>query len=759
MAKNLVIVESPAKAKTIARFLGSDFTVKSSYGHVRDLPKKEMGVDIEHNFAPQYVQATGKQPAVKELKQALKSAETVWLATDEDREGEAIAWHLAKLLKLDEAATKRIAFHEITEPAIKAAVANPRTLNKHLVDAQQARRVLDRLVGYELSPLLWKKVRQGLSAGRVQSVAVRLLVERERAIRGFSPTRDWRVMANFEAAGQSFAAELATRLPGETQAKALVEAAVDAKFSVSKLATTPGTKNPSPPFTTSTLQQTASSVLGYSVKQTMVVAQKLYEAGLITYMRTDSLALSDTAIKQAAALIRQEFGEPYLNTRQFKTKSRLAQEAHEAIRPTNLSVRSASDGGWQKLYDLIWKRTLASQMTAATIEKTVATIDMSGRADTFTATGQMVKFEGFLKVYAKALAAQDKLLPPLKESEQLKLIDLVATETLTKPKPRYTEASLVKKLEALGIGRPSTYAPTISTIQDRGYVERRENPGKAYPIKVLKLAAGQVSEATEDSLVGNDRGKLTPTEIGEVVVDFLVKYFADIVDYQFTAKVEDEFDAIAAGKEAWQTMLKQFYPPFHRAVVASEKIPRQEVTQARELGKDPKTGRPVFARIGRYGPIIQLGEAEDDVKPKFLPIPKAQRYDEISFAEALELLSLPRELGKTAAGDIVTADIGPYGPYLRAGKLTVSLKEHDPLKVELPAALELIAAKAEQQANKVIAEFKDSKLQVLNGPYGPYVSDGKRNAPVPKTEDPAKLSQTQAEELLANRPAKRRRYR
>ncbi|MBI4101168.1 type I DNA topoisomerase [Candidatus Microgenomates bacterium] len=752
MAKNLMIVESPAKARTIAKYLGKDFDVASSYGHIRDLPKKGMSVDIEHDFKPTYEIPADKKQAVRELKKAAKTVEAIWLATDEDREGEAIAWHLAQALGLDDSTVRRIVFHEITEPAIKAAIASPDKINQKLVDAQQARRILDRLVGYELSPILWKKIHRGLSAGRVQSVAVRLVVEREREIRDFKPQATFKVTAELATAkGETFAAELAESLADQPAARTLLEQAKSAKASVAKLLTKPATKNSPPPFTTSTLQQAAARSLGFSVRQTMVVAQQLYEAGHITYMRTDSLNLAESAIKQAAQQISQQFGPDYVATRTYKTKIASAQEAHEAIRPTDLATTTISaDGRQHKLYSLIWRRTMASQMKPAELERTEARIALATIKPQLIAKGEMVKFDGWLRVYADTgQQTEAKLLPKLHEGEPLRLLKLQASETYSRAKPRYSEASLVKKLESLGIGRPSTYAPTISTIQTRGYVARDDFAGQPQSIIVLTLKDGKISQSSQAIIYGADRKKLLPTDVGEVVTDFLVKHFPEVIDYQFTAKVEADFDRIAKGQEAWQNMLKAFYGPFHQDIKATEKVSRQEAMQARELGLDPKSGKPVIARLGRYGPMVQIGQAEDEVKPRFAPIPKGQKLEELTLKTALKLFELPRVVGQTVDGKDITAAIGRYGPYLKTDGLSVSLKDDDPYTIIEQRARDLIAAKHDQLAEKIIKTFPKSSIQVLNGRYGPYVSDGQTNAPVPKDQTPSELSLAQCQDILA----------
>ncbi|MCF7812047.1 type I DNA topoisomerase [Candidatus Gracilibacteria bacterium] len=767
MAKNLVIVESPAKAKTIEKFLGKDFSVKSSFGHIRDLPKKEMAIDIEHGFEPQYEISPDKKKTVTELRKQSKDAQTIWLATDEDREGEAIAWHLSAALKLEEKSTKRIVFHEITKPAILKAIENPRTIDKKLVDAQQARRVLDRLVGYELSPVLWKKVKTGLSAGRVQSVSVRLIVEREREIQSFKPESSFKITAEFDLGkGSVLSAELPTKFKTAKEAMRFLEQCVGAEFSVEDLEKKPGKKSPSPPFTTSTLQQEASRKLGFSVKQTMVVAQRLYESGKITYMRTDSLNLSDTALSQAAKQIESKYGKNFVQIRKYKTKSAGAQEAHEAIRPTDLSKESVSgDRNESRLYELIWKRTIASQMADAKIERTTATINISTRSEKLKAQGEVVQFEGFLKVYFEGTDEENgngvsKILPPIKKGQPLALQQMKARQTFSRPPARYTEASLVKKMEEMGIGRPSTYAPTISTIQDRGYIEKGDREGRPRFFTVLTLKDKKVTNDEEQETIGTERGKLFPTDIGEVVNDFLVQYFPSIVDYDFTAKVEQEFDAIAQGKKKWNMMISEFYKPFHKTVEESAEIKKSDAQGMRELGTDPKTGKPVIVRIGRYGPMIQIGSADDEEKPRFSSLPTGKKMDDVTLEEALKMFELPRVLGKTKKGDEITANFGRFGPYVRYGKTFVSIKPEDPFSITLEKAKELIAQKEKQEAEKYIQTFKDSDIQVLNGRYGPYITDGTKNAKIPKDKEPSKLTLEECKELLEKAPAKgaRRRF-
>lgn len=756
MSKNLVIVESPAKAKTIEKYLGKDYTVKSSFGHIRDLPKKGLNIDIEHNFAPTYEINPDKKKVVSELRKAAKEAGDIWLASDEDREGEAIAWHLTQALKLDPKKTKRIVFHEITKTAIESAIKTPRTVDLHLVDAQQARRVLDRLVGYELSPVLWKKVRTGLSAGRVQSVAVRLIVEREREIRDFKPESSFKVVALFDIDGQELKAELATKLPTQDDARTFLEAAKEAVFTIEDITQKPGTRNPGAPFTTSTLQQEAARRLGFSVKQTMTLAQRLYENGDITYMRTDSTTLSGFAIKAAEEFIGKEYGSDYRQVRQYKTKNASAQEAHEAIRPTDFKRLSAgADSGAQKLYQLIWQRALASQMAPAKTEKTEVTIGLSTRVEKLIAKGEVLKFDGFMKVYGGR--QDDTLLPPIEKGQQLTLATMAATETFTRPAARYSEAALVKKLEELGIGRPSTYAPTISTIQARDYVEKTDLEGTERTVRSLTLEKGVVAEGQTTEITGADRSKLVPTAVAEVTTDFLTKYFPSIVDYDFTATVEGDFDRVAEGKETWEKMIREFYKDFHPLVEKSGEASRQEVSQARVLGTDPKTKKPVLARFGRYGPMLQRGETEDEEKPTFAPLPAGARLEDVTLEQALTMFELPRTVGATKDGEEIKANIGRFGPYIQVGKMFVSIKPESPFDITEAKARELYQAKLEKDANKYIQEFSNG-IKVVNGPYGPYITDGKKNAKIPKDVEPAKLTEAACKKLLDEAPVRKKRF-
>jgi len=759
--KNLVIVESPAKAKTIEKYLGSDFVVASSFGHIRDLPKKGLNIDKEHGFAPTYEVATDKKKVVSGLKKMAKEADNVWLASDEDREGEAIAWHLCEALGLDDKTAKRIVFHEITKQAILEAVANPRTVDKHLVDAQQARRVLDRLVGYELSPVLWKKVRSGLSAGRVQSVAVRLIVEREHEIKDFGPTSSYKISANFKTSKNTdLGAELSVKLIGEPLAKAKLEQSKTAKFTVLASSKKPGTRSPSAPFITSTLQQEAARRLGYSVRQTMTLAQRLYENGHITYMRTDSTNLSSLALEAAKNHITKNYGAKYHQTKTYKTKQAGAQEAHEAIRPTDVNkLEAGNDSSQARLYELIWQRFTASQMTSANIERTEYEIS-DGSKETFVAKGEILLFDGFLKVYGGGKS--DVILPDVSQGEKLELKDMAAAEQFSRPPARYSEASLVRALEEMGIGRPSTYAPTISTIQDRGYIEKQDLEGELRTTKQLHmtLPAGEITTEEVEERFGTDKSKLIPTALAEMSTTFLVKYFAPIVDYDFTATVEREFDEIADGKKQWNKMIAEFYNnQFSPLVEASAGVSRSESAQMRKLGDDPKTHEPVYARFGRYGPMLQRGDIDDadkEKKPTFAPLPDGTTLDSVDLGAALKMFELPRTVGKTEGGEAITANVGRFGPYVQVGKIFVSIKEHDPFTIDEATARRLIIEKAEKIAQSLVADF--GKIQVKIGRYGPYITDGKKNAPVPKEQDPAKLTEKEAKLLLAAAPTKKRRF-
>ncbi len=757
MAKNLVIVESPAKAKTIEKFLGKDFVVKSSFGHIRDLPKKGLNIDLEKNFEPKYEVSSDKKKVVTELKKAATGHE-VWLASDEDREGEAIAWHLTQALKLDPTKTKRIVFHEITKPAIEAAVANPRTINVKLVDAQQARRVLDRLVGYELSPVLWKKVRTGLSAGRVQSVAVRLIVEREREIKEHAAESSYKVTALFISGKDEIPAELSVKLPDLAGTEKWLQDVINATYTVKDIEQKPGTRSPGAPFTTSTLQQEASRKLGFGVRQTMTLAQRLYESGHITYMRTDSTTLSGQAIAAAERHIKASYGEKYHQVRQYKTKNSSAQEAHEAIRPTNFDHGAAgSDDQQRKLYQLIWQRALASQMSPAQIERTEIKIAVSTQQEVFIAKGEVLKFDGFMKVYGGG--KDDVILPVLQAGQNLDVKTITATETFTRPAARYSEAMLVKKLEELGIGRPSTYAPTISTIQTRGYVEKTDLEGVEREVNEVKLEQGKVTTSKSTAITGADRNKLLPTGIAEVVTDFLTKNFPAIVDYDFTAKVEEDFDEIADGKQTWHKMIADFYKEFHPMVEKSEDVPRSEVSQARKLGDDPKSGEPIFSRFGRYGPMLLKGDIEDESKkPAFAPLPTGTTIDTVTLEQALEMFKLPRTVGTTTEGQEIKANIGRFGPYIQIDKTYVSIKPLDPQTITEEEARKLYAEKLAKDAAKHINEFPGG-IKVLNGPYGPYITDGKKNARIAKDVDPNKITAEEAKKLLAAAPAKKKGFR
>jgi DNA topoisomerase-1 len=747
MSNNLVIVESPAKAKTIEGFLGEGFTVKSSYGHVRDLAKKGFGVDIENNFTPNYEISPDKVKVIAELKKLAKGANMVWLATDEDREGEAISWHLFESLGLEEKKTKRIVFHEITKNAIKNAIANPRTIDKHLVDAQQARRILDRLVGFELSPVLWKKIRPSLSAGRVQSVAVRLIVERERDIMNFKSVSSYKVVANFLSDNSVVKAELGTKFKTLDEARAFLQKCVTADFIIDSVETKPSKKSPSAPFTTSTLQQEASRKLGFSVAQTMVVAQRLYESGNITYMRTDSVNLSDTAINQAKEAITDNYGAKYLNIRQYKTKSKGAQEAHEAIRPTYINKPTISgDSADKRLYELIWKRTIASQMSDAELEKTTAVITISTTSEKFVAQGEVLKFDGFLKIYMEGTddeneENQEGMLPPLKVGAKLKANEINATERYTHHPARYTEASLVKKLEELGIGRPSTYAPTISTIQKRDYVVKEDREGVQRNFNVASLKNGKITEEVKTEGTGAEKSKLFPTDIGMVVTDFLLVQFPQIMDFNFTAKVEEEFDEIAEGKISWTKMLAAFYTPFHKNVIDTSEN-SERASGERLLGIDPETKKNLYVRIGRFGPMAQLGEGNDENnKPKFASLRKDQRIDTITFQEAIDLFKLPRVVGEFEGKEMVVA-VGRFGPYVRHNSIFVSLKkEDDPMTITADRAIEIILAKRQAEIDKYIKSFPENPaVQLLNGRWGPYLVIDKNNFKLPKGVDPLTLS-------------------
>ncbi len=777
---NLVIVESPAKAKTIEKYLGPDFHVLSSIGHIRSIAKKNPDgsppIDIGNGFKTTYQIDPEKKKVIAELKKAAKSAQAVWLATDEDREGEAIAWHLCEVLKLDPKTTKRIVFHEITKDAITKSIKQPRTVDMSLVKAQQARQILDRIVGFELSPVVWQKVPGGKSAGRVQSPAVRLLVEREREIRAHQSSSQFKVTASFLHKKQDFSAELSQRFDTEQQAAAFLAGLNNQDFVVSSVTQSPATRNPGAPFTTSTLQQEANSKLGFSSKATMAAAQKLYQEGKITYMRTDSVNLSQQAIASAASFIEKEYGKQYVQTRNFRTKNSSAQEAHEAIRPTNIALQKASSDSYnQKLYDLIRRRTLASQMSPAKLEKTVITIPVNSDSDknintksntSFEAKGEVVIFDGFLKVYnATKKDSSLILLPPVASGDPLTLEQATARQVFARPPARYSEGSLVKKLEELGIGRPSTYATIIDTVQTRGYVQRGENEGVERDIIVLsyspssknKLANNQVVERSiEQEKSGSDRGKLVPTPSGELISDFLTKHFTNIVDYGFTAHVEEDFDQIAEDKLERNTMLHNFYQPFHKLIEQSGSIDRSSVGESRQVGIDPKSGKPIIARFGRFGPMLQLGATEDEAaKPHFAPLPEGTRIDTVTLEQATKAFELPRLVGQTKDGQEIKANIGRFGPYIQVGKLFVSIKPEDPHRISLAKAQELYDAKLAAEAAKNIADFGNG-LKVLNGRFGPYVTDGTKNAKIPKDVDAKTVDAEQAKKLLAEAPARKR---
>lgn len=762
MAKNLLIVESPAKAKTIEKYLGKDFQVKSSFGHIRDLEKAGMGIDIANKYKPSYRISDGKEKVVKELKTLANKADEVWLATDEDREGEAISWHLCEVLGLDPHKTKRIVFHEITKPAILEAVANPRTVDMNLVDAQQARRVLDRIVGFELSPVLWRKisVRNNLSAGRVQSVAVRLIAEREREINAFETQNSFKIDAIFTAhdnGGKSinFKAE-GKKYNNEGDAENFLQSCVNANYKVNDIQVKPGKRSPAPPFTTSTLQQEASRKLGYSVSKTMLVAQQLYENGLITYMRTDSVNLSNSALGDITNTVKSMYGENYHQFRQYKTKTRGAQEAHEAIRPTYMSNTTVENNDWKRLYELIWKRTMACQMADAQLEKTTAKIEISTNKEELTASGEVIKFEGFLKVYREDRdeedisedEVQEGMLPPLTVSQQLPLVEMSATEKFTRPLPRYTEASLVKKLEELGIGRPSTYAPTISTVQKRGYVEKRDKEGVPRSFRVLVLKDNNIKKSTAQEITGTEKAKMFPTDLGLVVTDFLKQYFEDIMDYGFTARIENEFDDVAEGKMKWNDMIDDFYNPFkvdvEKTIENAERIKGE-----RELGAEPSTGKPVYARMGRFGPMVQIGGAEEEETPRFASLQKGQSIETISLEEALELFKLPFSLGEHE-GKEVSVNAGRFGPYVKWGDDFVSIpRGEDPLTVDMERAVALITEK--QKADAPIATYDGKPVTKGKGRFGPFIKWNDMFINVPRRYNFDNLQQSEIDELIATK--------
>ncbi|MCD1275888.1 MAG: type I DNA topoisomerase [Candidatus Nanogingivalaceae bacterium] len=774
--KNLVIVESPAKAKTIEKYLGNDFHVLSSVGHIRAIAKKTKDgtppIDVKNGFKTTYEIDPEKKKVITELKKAVKEvgASNVWLATDEDREGEAIAWHLCEVLKLDPKTTKRITFHEITKSAIEEAIKHPRTVDMKLVEAQQARQILDRIVGFELSPVVWQKVPGGKSAGRVQSPAVRLLVEREHEIDAFASSSQFKVTAIFAAGGQELKAELKQRFDSEEEARTFLESLAGATFTVANISTSPSSRNPAAPFTTSTLQQEANSKLGMGSRATMASAQKLYQEGRITYMRTDSVNLSGQAIAASADYIKRLYGIEYSHVRKFKTKSAGAQEAHEAIRPTDVTRESVSGSDYdQRLYDLIRRRTLASQMAPAKLENTTITINIKNKklADRdktsskkpanpslfFEAKGQVVLFDGFLRVYGGG--KDDTILPAVKSGDQLQRHSVEARQVFARPPARYTEGTLVKKLEELGIGRPSTYATIMNTIQTRGYAEKGDSEGTPRDVILLQLIDDKVDRETVQEKTGSNKGKLVPTPAGELISGFLTDHFDRVVDYGFTANVEKDFDDIAGDRLARNKMLEKFYTPFHELIEQSSSIDRSTVGGSREVGNDPKSGRPIIARFGRFGPMLQLGSSDDKAnKPQFAPLPKGAKIETVTLEQALHAFELPRLVGQTEDGQDIKANIGRFGPYIQVGKLYVSIKDLDPRDITLEQARELYAAKLQAEAEKNIADFGDG-IKVLNGRFGPYVTDGSKNAKVPKDTDPKTVTRDQAVELLANAPQKR----
>lgn len=775
MSKNLIIVESPAKAKTINKFLGKDYVVTSCYGHIRDLPDSGLAIDVANNYEPEYVINDDKKEVIKELKKLAKSAQEIYLATDEDREGEAISWHLCDVLKLNPETAKRITYTEVTEKAIKAAVNSPRTINMDLVNAQQARRVLDRLVGYEISPVLWRKVKPSLSAGRVQSVAVRLIVEREREIRGFTAVASYKVTAFFFVTDESgkksvFKAEKPTNFKTEAEAAKFLKEVSDAEFKVNAIEKKPGKRTPAAPFTTSTLQQEAARKLSFPVAITMRVAQKLYEAGHITYMRTDSTNLSETALEGLEKEIGKRYGKNYFKKRKYATKNESAQEAHEAIRPSYIEHQTIeADSDEQRLYELIWKRTIASQMADAEIEKTIIDIINDKNKETLKATAEVVLFEGFLKVYnegtddeAEGEEESASLIPPVKEGQVLELKEMTATERFTKPSPRYTEASLVKKLEELGIGRPSTYAPTISTVQKRNYVVKETREGVERKYKMYTLKGGKVTDEVKTEITGAEKSKLFPTDIGALVTDFLMENFTTVVDYNFTADVEQQFDRIADGKKEWHKMIDDFYKPFHETVETTTKDAAR-ATGERELGTDPASGEPVIARMGRYGPMVQIGkpdENDEKKKPRYAKLRPTQSIETITLEEAMELFKLPRVLGKSAEGKEIKASIGRFGPYVQLDKLFVSIpKDKDPYTITLEDALTLIREKAEKDANRIIHNFEKEGIQVLNGRYGPYIKKGKDNYKIPKDKEAEYLTLEEVQMIIGEQGPTKKSFR
>ncbi len=727
MSKNLVIVESPAKAKTIEKFLGPDYIVKSSIGHIRDMPKKDMGVSIENDFQPTYAISSDKKKVVADLKKSAKSADKIFLATDEDREGEAIAWHLQQALSLD-IDTPRIVFHEITKGAITEAIRNPRTINTDLVDAQQARRIIDRLVGFEISPVLWRKISGARSAGRVQSPVVRLVVEREREISAHLPVGSYKVKANLENnSNQNLEVKLSKEFSSKEEALSFSEALLKAELIVDLVDTKPSKRSPKAPFITSTLQQEASQKLGFSVKQTMSIAQNLYREGAITYMRTDSLSLSEVAITAAQEEIISKYGKQFHQARRYKTSSSGAQEAHEAIRPTDLTKPTilGLDDQSAKLYSLIYKRTLASQMSDAKLQKTKVNINISGRSEHFIAVGEVLSFPGFLEVY-DYMSSDDKLLPEISKNDILTLIDMSSRESFSRAKPRYTEASLVKEIEQMGIGRPSTFATMITTVQDRNYVVKDTREGVQREYKLIEISNGNISELTQTEITGAEKNKLFPTNVAYLLVDFLLKNFRNIIGYEFTANLESDFDLIAEDSKPWTGVVRNFYEPFHEQIELAKDISRDETHGKRELGEDPVSGKPVSVRFGRYGAFAQIGRQDDEEKPIFASLRTGQDIENITLLEALELFKMPRTVGETEAGETIKANYGRFGPYIQYGKKYVSLKEDIPEEVTLETALELIAAKEKFDAERIIKVFEDSEIQVLNGRFGPYIWNGKK---------------------------------
>ena len=727
MSKNLVIVESPAKAKTIEKFLGADYVVKSSIGHIRDMPKKDMGVNIENDFQPTYAISADKKKVVADLKKSAKTAEKIYLATDEDREGEAIAWHLQQALSLAED-TPRIVFHEITKGAITDAISNPRTINTDLVNAQQARRIIDRLVGFEISPVLWRKISGARSAGRVQSPVVRLVVEREREISAHSPVSTYKVKANLvNKTSQSLEVKLGKDFDSKEEALSFAEALLKSTLMVESIDTKPSKRSPKAPFITSTLQQEASQKLGFSVKQTMSIAQNLYREGAITYMRTDSLNLSEVAISAAQDEIISKYGKDFHQARRYKTSSTGAQEAHEAIRPTDLTKPTilGLDDQSAKLYSLIYKRTLASQMSDAQLQKTKINISISERSENFIADGEILSFAGFLEVY-DYIAAEDKLLPEVSKGDEFTLMDMSSRESFSRAKPRYTEASLVKEIEQMGIGRPSTFATMITTVQDRNYVVKDTREGAQREYQMIEIADGVISQLTQTENTGAEKNKLFPTNVAYLLVDFLVKNFRNIIGYEFTANLESDFDLIAEESKPWAGVIRNFYEPFHEQIELAKDISRDETHGKRDLGEDPVSGKPVSVRFGRYGAYAQIGTQDDEEKPTFASLRTGQDIENISLDEAIELFKMPRTVGETDGGEVIKANYGRFGPYIQYGKKYVSLKEVSPEEVSLETALELIAAKEKFDAERIIKVFEDSEIQVLNGRFGPYIWNGKK---------------------------------